>query len=107
MVARDDSVIRGSLIACLIFLVLSLALNFFLWRSANTSSADAIAAGDRLRTVQGNVTTQENQLTILKAMLGVGDSSAVELEKLKQGTSDDPEMQVIEVQFIKDMSYWS
>lgn len=106
MVARDDSVIRGSLIACLIFLVLSLALNFFLWRSANTSSADAIAAGDRLRTVQGNVTTQENQLTILKAMLGVGDSSAVELEKLKQGTSDDPEMQVIEAQFIKDMSYF-
>ena len=106
MVARDDSVIRGSLIACLIFLVLSLALNFFLWRSANTSSADATAAGDRLRTVQENVTSQENQLRRLKAMLGVGGFTQAEIDEMKQNASADPEMQAIEDRFTKDMAYF-
>ena len=106
MVARDDSVIRGSLIACLIFLVLSLALNFLLWRSANTSSADATAAGDRLRTVQENVTSQENQLRRLKAMLGVGGFTQAEIDEMKQNASADPEMQAIEDRFTKDMAYF-
>lgn len=106
MVARDDSVIRGSLIACLIFLVLSLALNFFLWRSANTASADAASAGEQLRTVQNNVTAKENQLQRLKSMLGVGGFSAAEIEEMKQNASEDPEMQVIEDQYVKDMSYF-
>ncbi|MBL6723686.1 MAG: hypothetical protein ISQ09_01195 [Rubripirellula sp.] len=106
MVARDDSVIRGSLIACLIFLVLSLALNFFLWRSANTSSADATSAGDRLANVQRDVSTKENQLQRLKAMLGIGGFTQAEIDEMKQNASEDPEMQAIEDQYAKDMSYF-
>ncbi len=48
MAARDDSVIRGSLIACLIFLVLSLALNFFFWRWGNEQSRVATQAKESL-----------------------------------------------------------
>ena len=61
MVARDDSVIRGSLIVSLIFLVLSLALNFFLWQSSNTQSQEANAAKAQYQTVQGNLRTLETQ----------------------------------------------
>lgn len=106
MVARDDSVIRGSLIACLIFLVLSLALNFFLWQSANTASADAASAGERLNAVQRDVSSKENQLQRLKSMLGIGGFSQAEIDEMKQNASEDPEMQVIEEQFAKDMSYF-
>ncbi len=47
MVARDDSVIRGSLIACLIFLVLSLALNFFFYRWGDSKLREAATAKSR------------------------------------------------------------
>lgn len=107
MVARDDSVIRGSLIACLIFLVLSLALNFFLWQSGNTASADAASAGERLNAVQRDVSSKENQLQRLKSMLGIGGFSQAEIDEMKQNASEDPEMQVIEEQFAKDMSYFN
>lgn len=106
MVARDDSVIRGSLIACLIFLVLSLALNFFLWRSSNTAGADADAASERLRTVQSQVSQMENQLQRMKAMLGVGGFTQAEIDEMKQNAAEDPEMQAIEEQFARDMSYF-
>ena len=106
MVARDDSVIRGSLIACLIFLVLSLALNFFLWSSANTAGNDADAATERLRTVQSQVAQMENQIQRMKAMLGVGGFTQAEIDEMKQNAAEDPEMQAIEEQFARDMSYF-
>ncbi|MGC6441573.1 MAG: hypothetical protein ACON4H_02835, partial [Rubripirellula sp.] len=80
MVARDDSVIRGSLIACLIFLGGSLVVNFFFWRWANTSDATAVAAQSRLSDVQGDVSEKDKQLRILKAMLGVGGLTQAELD---------------------------
>jgi hypothetical protein len=106
MVARDDSVIRGSLIASLIFLVLSLALNFFLWQSSNTQSQEATAAKAQYQTVQGNLRTLETQASRMKAMLGVGGFTQAEIDEMKQNTSSDPEMQAIEEQFTKDMSYF-
>ncbi len=106
MVARDDSVIRGSLIACLIFLVLSLALNFFLWRNGNQASLDATAAADRLSNVQEAVSEKDNQLRRLKAMLAVGSFTQAEIDEMKQSSTDDPEMKAIEDQFAKDMSYF-
>lgn len=106
MVARDDSVIRGSLIACLIFLVLSLALNFFLWRSANTSSADATAAASRLSQVQNDVTEKENKLNILKQMLGIGGFSEEQFNTMRDDLNEDPDMQAIEQRFAEDMSYF-
>ena len=72
MVARDDSVIRGSFIACMIFLVLSIALNFLLWRWGNLASIDEASATDRLNTVQTQVQQMQGQAMRMKAMLGVG-----------------------------------
>ena len=76
--ARDDSVIRGSLIACMIFLVLSIALNFFLWRWGDIQAKDAVDANGTLQTVQSQVSTLGTQLDRLKAMLGQGQFSQAE-----------------------------
>jgi hypothetical protein len=107
MVARDDSVIRGSLIACLIFLVLALALNFFLWRWGDTQSQEAVASSDRLRTVNDRVTELDTQVRVLKAMLGRGSFTEAELTEMRQTVAGDPEMQAVQDQFTKDMSYFT
>ncbi|TWU47203.1 hypothetical protein Poly51_50010 [Rubripirellula tenax] len=106
MVARDDSVIRGSLIACMIFLVLSLALNFFLWRSGNFAAQEAAATDARLQTINSNVRTMESQISRFKGMLGQEPFTQAQIDEMKTGTSEDPVMQAIEEQFTKDMSYF-
>lgn len=106
MVARDDSVIRGSFIACMIFLVLSIALNFLLWRWGNLASSDQAAASERLNTVNTQVQQMQNQAMRMKAMLGVGQFTEAEIEEMKRNSSDDADMQTIEDQFAKDMSYF-
>ncbi|TWT83928.1 Chromosome partition protein Smc [Planctomycetes bacterium CA13] len=104
MVARDDSLIRGSLIASLIFLVLSIALNFFLWFQGNLASADMAKAKDQLSTVNSNLKTLKDQSSLMKAMLGQGTLSEAEFDLLKQSASGDAEMEAIEQQFVQDMS---
>lgn len=104
MVARDDSVIRGSLIACMIFLVLSLALNFFLWKNGNVQALEASTAKERLQTVNSNVQNMENYMTRMKAMLGSGGITEAQIEELKNNAPEDPEMSAIEEQFARDMT---
>ncbi|SMP69423.1 hypothetical protein SAMN06265222_11237 [Neorhodopirellula lusitana] len=106
MVARDDSVIRGSLIACLIFLVLSLALNFFLYRWGDVESQTAASAKDRLQTTQGEVQTLQSQSTLMKAMLGVGGLTQAQFEQLTSSTGGDPDIEAIEQNFARDMAYF-
>ncbi len=106
MVARDDSVIRGSLIACMIFLVLSIALNFFLWRWGDTKATESDTAGERLTSVQNQVATMETQASRMKSMLGIGSFTQAEIDEMRENQSDDPDMQAIEDQFAKDMSYF-
>jgi enamine deaminase RidA (YjgF/YER057c/UK114 family) len=106
MVARDDSVIRGSLIACMIFLVLSIALNFFLWRWGDTQATESAGAADRLRTIQTQVAQMENQAQRMRAMLGVGGFTQAEIDEMRQNAASDPQMQAIEEQFSRDMSYF-
>ncbi len=106
MVARDDSVIRGSLIASLIFLVLSLALNFFLWSWGDKSAATAAAAKDQMTASTAEVRSLSGQNQLMKAMLGAGSMSQAEFEQLSKTQTDDPEMEVIEKQFVKDMSFF-
>ena len=106
MVARDDSFIRGSLIACLIFLVLSLCLNFFLWRHGNTLAAQEKNKSATLATVQTQVATMTTQADRLKAMLGIGGFTQAEIDEMKANAAADPDMQAIEDQYAKDMSYF-
>lgn len=104
MVARDDSVIRGSLITCLIFLVLSVALNFFLWRSVNVSGIEAQTAGTRLLKAQNQVRNMESQSIRMKSMLGFGSFTQEELDAMKEDQDADPEIAAIEQQFATHMS---
>ena len=106
MAARDDSVIRGSLIACLIFLVLSLALNFFLYQWGSTSSQTADAAKGQLSTARGELQTMQSQATMMKFMLGVGNLTEAQIEQLSTSTGGDPDMDTIEQQFVRNMSYF-
>ncbi len=107
MVARDDSVIRGSLIACLIFLVLSLAANFFLWRHSDTVAATERNTSERLDRVTAEVKKLTEHSIRLKAMLGVGTPlNESDFAQMKENVSDDADMQTIEKRFIQDMSYF-
>ncbi len=105
MAARDDSVIRGSLIACLIFLVLSLALNFFFWSTGNTATQEKIAAQEKMALLDSDLRTKDDQNRMMKAMLGVGGLSEAEFELLSKSASGDAEMEAIEKQFVQDMAY--
>ncbi len=106
MAARDDSVIRGSLITSLIVLVLSLALNFFLYRWGSTSSIESARAREQLANSQNEVRSSSERITLMKAMMGVGSVSEAEFEMLRTSASGDPEMEQIERQFLEDMAYF-
>ena len=106
MAARDDSVIRGSLIASLIFLVLSLALNFFFWRMGNTASLEAEQAKTSLSNRTSELTVKDDQNRLLKAMLGVGGLTEAEFDLLSQSGAGDPEMEQILTRYTKDMEYF-
>lgn len=106
MVARDDSVIRGSFIACMIFLVLSICLNFFLWLWGDTQAGKALEATDRLSAVQTEVAQMKTQSDRMKNMLGRGGFTQAEIDEMKKSATDDADMQAIEEQFAKDMSYF-
>jgi len=105
MAARDDSVIRGSLITSLIILVLSLALNFFLYRWGSTSSIEAARAKDQLTNSQTELRTNSDRISLMKAMMGIGSISEAEFDQLRQSASGDAEMEAIERRFIEDMAY--
>lgn len=106
MAARDDSVIRGSLITCLILLVLSIALNIFLYLQADTARETAAKANETKSTVQNEIRSLTTKFDTLKAMLGKGQVTEADLEDMraKNSTSGDPTMQEIEQQFAIDMS---
>ena len=106
MVARDDTVIRGSLITCLIFLVLSLALNFFLWSSGNTARLDAETADNKLRTAQAEARKMTTQIDRLKSMMGFGSFTEAELNAMKENAGDDPVMAEVEQQFATHMGFF-
>lgn len=106
MVARDDSVIRGSLIASLIVLVLSLALNFFLWRWGDTQSLEAERAGSQLANANDALRKKTSQADLMKAMLGAGEVSEANLAMLRESVAGNPEMEAIERRFVQDMAYF-
>jgi hypothetical protein len=104
MAARDDSVIRGSLIACMIFLVLSLALNWFFYQWGDTQAKAAEDAKTLLNNANGTIETMTSQATLMKAMLGQGGLTQAELDRMRETTGDDPVMAEIEARFVKDMA---
>ncbi|MGV3486908.1 MAG: hypothetical protein ACO1RT_21010, partial [Planctomycetaceae bacterium] len=106
MVARDDSVIRGSLIASLIFLVLSLALNFFLWRWGDTQATEAERANGQLASANDSLRKKTSQADLMKAMLGAGEVSEATFELLRESATGDAEMEAVEQDFVRNMAYF-
>ncbi len=106
MVARDDSVIRGSLIASLIFLVLSLALNFFFWRWGNVQSLEIERASTQLANANDALRKKTSQADLMKAMLGVGEVTEANFQVLRESVGGDAEMEAIEQRFVQDMAYF-
>ncbi|WP_153555694.1 hypothetical protein [Roseimaritima sediminicola] len=102
-VARDDSVIRGSLIATLILLVLSLALNFFLYRWGDQQSEAEAQKSQSLTNANSEIATLSGQLDTLKKMLGVEPMSDAEFEALATSDSGDADIDAIGQRFVKDI----
>ncbi len=107
MVARDDSVQRGSSIAARIFLVLlvfSIVLNYFLYRWGDTQRHHVESAQTRLLATQTELGTQVDQAQLMKTMLGLGALTKAKFDVLKQGASGDPDMDAISLSFVRDMA---
>ena len=105
MAARDDSVIRGGLIASLILLVLSLALNYFFWSWGDTKAIEAVRAAQQLGNANDALRVKTSQADLMKAMLGDGQISEATFEELRQSAGGDPSMEAIEKRFLQDMAY--
>ena len=94
-VARDDSVVRGSLIATLILLVLSLALNFFLYRWGDQQSLSEDSKSEQLSKANQSIVQMSGQLETLKKILGVEPMSDAEFESLANSDSGDADIDVL------------
>ncbi len=103
MAARDDSVIRGSLITSLILLVLSLVFNFILWSWGSGTAlteANKSQALDDANTQIRNLTTQNINFG---KMLGAEPMSDDEYEGLASSTSGDAKFDALATAFYNDM----
>ncbi|MEO1617056.1 MAG: hypothetical protein AAFV88_14490 [Planctomycetota bacterium] len=106
MAARDDSVIRGSLITCLIFLVLSLALNFILWSWGDTQAEEKDNKETQLADANNSIRDMTKTNIDMMKMLGGETISADDIEefgKLQEGSSGDRKFDQIASKFYNDM----
>ena len=106
MAARDDSVIRGSLIACMIILVLSLALNYFFWRWGNVQSITAGEVQTKYDNAATKIREQTGQIETMMQMLGVKQMSEDKFKSLAASSSGDPDMDLAATNFVRDMAYF-
>ncbi|MEM9586145.1 MAG: hypothetical protein AAGA03_02595 [Planctomycetota bacterium] len=103
--ARDDSVIRGGLITTLIFLVLSIALNFFLWHTTDTSASTESKAKEDLRNAQNEVRNLTSQVGMMRGMI-MGGVTEAEFKQWSESSSGDPNVEAVETQYTQDMSFF-
>ncbi len=103
MAARDDSVIRGSLITCLILLVLSLALNFILWSWGSGQADERATIASRLNDVSNGLRTAEEKIITMQKMLGAEQMTQDEFDSFANSSSGDPEFDALATQFHNDM----
>ncbi|MEL6106643.1 MAG: hypothetical protein AAFU85_11420 [Planctomycetota bacterium] len=107
MAARDDSVIRGSLITCIIFLVLSLALNFFLWSWGDQTAEQEKLKSDQLATANQTIRDAETKIIIYEAMMGTGQLTQDQYDTCASGGFADASLNTIGQQFVIDMGVFS
>ena len=106
MPARDDSVIRGGLIACAIFLVLSLIANFLFWHMGNTAAQDAANANTQLQSANASVQTLTGRVNYLLGVMGIGDFTEAELNNMAESASGDANMEKAVADVQNALSYF-
>ena len=92
------------MIASLIFLVLSLALNVFLWQWGDTQAETAANAQEQLRTTQNNLRQLTDRATLMQAMLGAGTTTEAQFDTLAGSAQGNAEMEAVLQQYRQDMS---
>ncbi|MCC9601666.1 hypothetical protein LOC67_13995 [Stieleria sp. JC731] len=106
MAARDDSVIRGSLITCLIFLVLSLALNFILWSWGSGQAGAQLKVKDSLTNAQNELRDAQTRNDQLMKMVGGDQMTQSEFDAFKEMNSGDANFDTVAQQFFTDMQVY-
>ncbi|MEO1526623.1 MAG: hypothetical protein AAFX06_14400 [Planctomycetota bacterium] len=104
MAARDDSVIRGSLITCIILLVLSLALNFLIWSWGGRMAEQEQRKSDQLASAQQSIRDFEEKVIIYEAMMGTGQLTQDQYDACSGGGFADESLNKIGQQFVSDMT---
>ena len=104
MAARDDSVIRGSLITCIILLVLSLALNFLIWSWGDRMAEQENRKNDQLTAAQQSIRDFEEKVIIYEAMMGTGQLTQDQYDTCAGGGFADDSLNKMGQQFVNDMS---
>jgi hypothetical protein len=104
MAVRDDSVVRGGLIACIIALVLSLAANVYAFMSANWARQEAAEA----KTAKGNsdqaLIQSQDKIGLLSAMIGSKQVTDAQMQQYRSSIGEDGEIKPIVTQFETDMT---
>lgn len=108
MPVRDDSVIRGGLIASSIFLVLSLIANFLFWRMGNIAATEAQEVKTQLQSATATIQKQQNQLGFLKGAIGIGTESLNEasMNALAESAKGDADMETAIATINTALSYF-
>jgi type II secretory pathway pseudopilin PulG len=105
MAAKDNTVIQGSLIVCIIFLVLSLAGNFFSWQYGDTQASAARQAKESADKALQEVRNKTDLIAMMKTMIGVGEPmDGSKWDALVNSQSADPEVGDLEKLFVQDMA---
>ena len=106
MPARDDSVVRGGLIACAIFLVISLVVNFLLWNMADTASTQAENASSQLTEANNSLTRQQEKIQYYEGAIGVSNFTEAEMKSMAERGADDATFQQVVNDLATAMSYF-
>lgn len=104
MAVRDDSVIRGGLITCVIFLLLSLVGNYFMYQSSDKASTELAQSKEELNQARADVRARGTENLLMKAMLGIGEVTEDEFNGMKDSVGADQDMNQIQKQYVDDMT---
>lgn len=103
MAVRDRNMFvwQAYVIASSIISVILLGVMFWLWRVASDKTRQLEAKNTELANAQDTFRTTKEHKDRLLSMLGVGQWAQADLERMRQNSSKDPEMESVEVEFAK------
>ncbi|QDT61094.1 hypothetical protein SV7mr_36250 [Stieleria bergensis] len=107
MPARDDSVIRGSMITSLILLVISLIVNFLLWSSGDETAGKLADEKTKVASSANQIRDQNRKIETLSKMVGGTSWNTGEVDTLSTTSSGDEKIDGMSKIFVQDMGLLS